>query len=67
MDPTSPQTPPSLPVLDNPASRAVHAVLDLVQRERGTWLAPRIARLHSPEVRACCYTSAMPYSASHLV
>ena len=51
MDPTSSQVPPSLPVLDNPSSRAVHAVLDLVQRERGTWLAPRIARLHSPEVR----------------
>ena len=50
MDPTSSQSPPSLPVLDNPSSRAVHAVLDLVQRERGTWLAPRIARLHSPEV-----------------
>ena len=47
---------PSLPVLDNPSSRAVHAIIELAQRERGTWLAPRIARVHSPEV---CFFSVM--------
>ena len=49
MDPTSSKIPPSRPVLDNPSSCAVHAVLDLAQSERGTWLAPCIARLHSPK------------------
>ena len=43
---------PGLPVLDNPSSRAVHALIELAQRQRGTWLAPRVARVHSPEVLA---------------
>ena len=41
---------PGLLALDNPASRAVHAIIQLAQRQRGTWLAPRVVRVHSPEV-----------------
>ena len=39
-----------LPQLDNPASRVVHDVIALVQRERATWLALSVARMHSPDM-----------------
>ena len=42
--------PMPLPQLENAASRAVHDVIGLVQRERSTWLALSVARMHSPDL-----------------
>ena len=50
MEGPSAHLPLPLPQLNNPASKAVHEVIALVQRERATWLALSVARLHSPDL-----------------
>ncbi|KAK9809653.1 hypothetical protein WJX73_000552 [Symbiochloris irregularis] len=42
--------PMPLPLLDNPGSKAVHDIIDLVQRERSSWLALSVARPLSPDL-----------------
>lgn len=50
MEGPSAHLPMPLPQLDNPASSAVHDLIAAVQKERATWLALSVARLHSPDL-----------------